>query len=280
MNQPNTAPTAARKLLLIDGLNVVRRVYEAIPAPDSPEKAEGALKSSLASMRNSIRLHRPSHLLVAFDYGGATWRHQISGGAYRANRKPMAQDLRDALEHFYPTLWNDHGIANTSRKGFEADDIIATVARRWLASPAGARGDSVVVQSTDKDLCQLVAEGVEVYDHFQQEYRHRPWIEAKFGVGPELLGDYLALTGDSVDGVEGVPGVGPKTAAKLLNEHGSLEAVLAAAPGFKGKLREKFMANLETARLARQLVTLADNVELGLTWASILAPRLPAKEGA
>jgi DNA polymerase-1 len=277
MSQTNQSSQPERKLLLIDGLNVVRRVYEAIPAADSPEKAEGALKSSLSSIMNSIRLHRPSHLLVAFDYGGTNWRHQLSGGTYRANRKPMPQVLRDALDGFYSKLWSEHGIANLSREGLEADDIIAIVARRWLASSAGSARSCVIVQSTDKDLCQLVAEGVEVYDHFKQEYRHRSWIKAKFGVDPELLGDLLALTGDSVDGIKGVPGVGAKTAAKLLNEYGSLDAIIAAAPSFKGKLRANLMASIDLVRLSRRLIDFAQDVELGLTWSSILAPQLPTR---
>lgn len=278
MEHNNPAPDVERTLLLVDGLNVVRRVYEAIPAPDSPEKAEGALKSSLSSILNQVRLHRPSHMLVAFDYGGSNWRHQISP-SYREGRKPMPQPLRDALDGFYLKLWNEHGIANTSVEGYEGEDIIATVARRWLGAQHN-RVARLIVTSTDKDLCQLVADGAEVYDPFGKVWRNRAWIQEKFGVPPERVGDLLALMGDSVDGISGVPGVGPKTAAKLLSEFSSLEAVLEAAPSFKGALRDKFMANLDQARLCRQLVTLADQIELGLTWNSLRAPQLPAKGAA
>jgi protein Xni len=268
MEQQSEYPT----LLQIDGLNIVRRVYEAIPADDSVQKVEGALKSSLSSILRALREHRPTHALASFDTGGPNWRHQIYP-EYRAGRKPMAQVLRDALPDFELKLWNDYGLANIAAVGVEADDVIAAVHARWI----GSRGENSrsIVLSTDKDLCQLVATGAEVRDHFKNEWHDTAWIRLKFGVNPAQLGDFLALTGDASDGVPGVPGVGGKTAAKLLNEHGTLDAVLAAAPSIKGALGAKLQQHAELARTSRLLVSFKTDVGLGLTWNSMLAPCVP-----
>ena len=137
-------------------------------------------------------------------------------------------------------------------EGYEADDLIASYART-----ARAAGEEVLVVSSDKDLMQLVGDGVQMWDPMKQKEIGRDEVVERFGVGPELVRDALALIGDTSDNVPGVPGIGPKTAAQLLQEHGSLEGLLAHADAIKQpKRREALLANAEQARLAYQLVAL------------------------
>lgn len=251
-------------LLLIDGLNIVRRVYEANPAPDSVDKAQVALRNALSSFRNALRKHRPTHVLALFDCAGKTWRHELYP-AYHSTRKPMAQELRDGLPAFYADLTRQWGIPTISKEGYEADDLIGTTLTRWLEKPRGP----VKVLSNDKDLLYFVSVGAMVMDHFggdEAPWRDRDFVHAKFGVQPELILDFHALVGDSVDDVPGVDGVGEKTAARWLNEYGSLEGVLENADRIKGKVGENLRKQADLARLCRQLVAMKTDVTLGLTW--------------
>lgn len=250
-------------LLLADGLNIVRRVYEANPAPDSPEKADGAVRSSLASFRRALVEHRPTHFLAAFDHGGQTWRHDLYP-QYKADRKPMPPDLLARIPDIQEQL-SAMGLAHCSVPGVEADDVIPTVGLHWKRTRPGR----VIVLSTDKDLAVLLPAGIEIRDHFKPEWRDAAWVQAKFGVPPSLLGDFLALMGDSTDGIPGVPGVGQKTAAKLLLEYGSLEALLARAGEVKGKIGESLRASMAEARISKQLVSFKTDLTLGLTWRSL-----------
>lgn len=258
------------KLLLIDGLNILRRCYEANPAMDSVEKAESAASVALQSMKRGLREHRPTHCLVIFDADGPNWRHALYP-EYKAHRKPMSPFLQDEL-----LLMNDRmhesGWALMSMAGEEADDSL------WgVAKAARDEGEEVVVLSTDKDLVRLVALGAQVYNHFNREWRDLAWCQAKFGVHPEQLTDYLALMGDSTDGIPGVDGVGAKTAAKLLVEHGTLEAVLDAARAGQvaGKVGERLVAQRELALLSKKLADLRSNFSpLDLWWDELEAPVL------
>lgn len=251
-------------LLLIDGLNIVRRVYEANPAPDSPEKLEGALRSAHNSFKRALKEHTPTHVLAPFDAGGSTWRHDLYPD-YRKDRKPMPALLQEALPAFKAELTAQLGIYTVAPPGVEADDTLVAVARCWRKHYPE---HPVTLLSTDKDLAVLAAEGVRVYDHFKGEVRDNAWVEAKFGIQATQLLDYLALMGDSVDGVPGVAGVGAKTAARLLTTYGSLEAVL-ALPAGTDKAADKVLAQADLARLSRQLVSFKPDIELGLTFKMI-----------
>jgi len=251
------------RLLLIDGNNIVRRIYEAQPVDDSPEKAQRALLSSVSSFRRALKEHSPTHVLAAFDHGGPTWRHALLQD-YHGTRKPMPQPLKEIM----PTILTQIqalDVPTLSLPGVEADDVIATAARRWLTESRGA----VTVVSTDKDLTTLVAEGVSVWDHFAKVWRDEQWIQRKFGVTAAQLQDYLALSGDSSDNVPGVPGVGPKTAAKWLNQYGSLDQLLAQGESVPGKIGEVLRANLDKLQLARQLVAFKTDLTLGITWRAL-----------
>ena len=248
------------RLLAIDGLNIVRRVYEASPEPDSAEKADIALRHALSSFKNLINGHAPTHILPAFDFGGPTWRHALYAG-YRAARTPMPAALREALPGFYDKLAG-FGLTVLAVPGVEADDVIGTAVMRWLHE---GRGDAVVA-STDKDLHGLIAYGALVWDHFKGEWHDRAWVERKFGVPPELLPDLLALMGDVTDSIPGVSKVGLKTGAKLLCAYGNLDAVMAGAGILKGPLGERLRKEREILYLSRQLVQLKTDVQLGVTW--------------
>ena len=248
------------RLLAIDGLNIVRRVYEASPEPDSDLKAEIALRHALSSFRHLINGHEPTHVLPAFDFGGRTWRHDLYAG-YREGRAPMPDPLRAALPGFYDTLAKI-GLQPVSLPGVEADDVIGTAVMRWLNE---GRGDAVVA-STDKDLHCLIAHGALVWDHFKSEWHDAAWVENKWGVPPEQLPDLLALMGVATDSIPGVSRVGQKTAARLLRTYGTLDAIMAGAGILKDTLGETLRKEREMLYLSRQLVQLKTDVKVGVSW--------------
>jgi protein Xni len=248
------------RLLAIDGLNIVRRVYEASPEPDSDLKADIALRHALSSFRHLINGHEPTHVLPAFDFGGRTWRHDLYEG-YREGRAPMPDPLRAALPGFYDTL-TKIGLLPVSLPGVEADDVIGTAVMRWLNE---GRGDAVIA-STDKDLHCLIAHGALVWDHFKGEWHDSAWVENKWGVPPELLPDLLALMGDATDSIPGVSRVGQKTAARLLRTYGTLDAIMSGAGILKDTLGETLRKEREMLYLSRQLVQLKTDVKVGVSW--------------
>lgn len=249
-------------LLAIDGLNLARRVYEANRAEDSVEKAETAVRSIRQSLKRALQEHRPSHVLVAVDAGGPTWRHLLTP-SYKSGRKPMPEPLREALSKLWDHL-SHHRWHVVARVGVEADDVLssAAVQAQEAAVPC-------TVLSTDKDLLFLLSHGAKVYNHFERSWRDAAWCESKMGIRPEQVLDWLALKGDPVDGIEGIVGVGDKTAAALLREHGTLEHVLeqAAANQIGGKLGLKLKEGASVARAARRLTALKTNCFVdGLPW--------------
>lgn len=252
------------KLLAIDGMHIVRRIYEAHPETDPLEKVASALAHALANFRNLVRTHQPTHLLAAFDYRGVTWRHEIHP-AYRQNRTPMPGELRDALPGFYDKL-AAAGMHVLNVPGVEADDVIATAVTRWLAEQRG----EAIVASNDKHLHVLIAQGALLWDSFKGEWHDAAWVEQKFGVGPDKLAELLALAGDSADGIPGVSKVGVKTAAKLLQAYGSLEGIMAGAGILKGSLGERLRQDREQLALSRRLVALKTDVTLGVSWNTLM----------
>lgn len=201
---------------------------------------------------------RPERICVVFDAPGKTFRDDLDGG-YKANRQQAPDDLKIQFPYFRP-LTEALAWPVLAIPGFEADDVIATVTRA-----ARERDWEVVIYSGDKDLMQLVGDGVTVIDAMRNITYDRDRVVAKFGVGPDKLRDYLALVGDTSDNVPGVAGVGQKTAAKLLSDHGSVDGILAGVDAMRGKLRERFSdpEQLSRLELSRKLVTLVDDVDLG-----------------
>lgn len=209
---------------------------------------------------------KPERICVVFDAPGPTFRDDLDDG-YKAHRSEAPDDLKVQFPYFRP-LTEALSWPVLAVPGVEADDVIATLAAR-----ARERDWEVVIYSGDKDLMQLVGDGVVVIDAMRNITYDRARVEEKFGVPPERLGEFLALVGDTSDNVPGVAGVGQKTAAKLLGEHGSLDKLLAQAHTLRGKLAERFAdpEQLERLALSRKLVTLVNDVDLGCELDTLVA---------
>ena len=248
-------------LYLVDGSGYIFRAYHQLPPLTNrhgqPVGAVYGYTTMLWKLAEELgQAEGPTHLAVILDKGSHTFRNDMYD-QYKANRPPAPEDLvpqfpmiRDATRAFsLPCIEED---------GYEADDIIASYTRAAVAA-----GWHVTIVSSDKDLMQLIQPGVDMYDTMKNERRGPDYVVGKFGVQPDRLGDVLALMGDSVDNVPGVPGIGPKTAAKLITEYGGLEAALEAAPSMKkSKMQENLIAHADMARLSRKLVALHDAMDL------------------
>ncbi|MCI5096273.1 MAG: DNA polymerase I [Rhodobacteraceae bacterium] len=249
-------------LHLIDGSAFIFRAYHALPP--LTRKYDGLPVGAVAGFCNMLQRYvedstgpdAPTHVAVIFDHSGKSFRNDLYD-LYKANRPPAPEDLRpqfpltrDATRAF--------NIACKEIEGFEADDIIATLACR--AREAGGR---VTIISSDKDLMQLVGDGVEMLDAMKNKRIGRDGVHEKFGVGPERVVDVQALAGDSVDNVPGAPGIGIKTAALLINEYGSLEELLDRAEEIKQpKRRQTLIEKRDQIELSKKLVQLDCDMEL------------------
>ncbi len=249
-------------LYLVDGSGYIFRAYHRLPPLTNkhgePVGAVYGYTSMLWKLADEVHAaDGPTHMAVILDKSSKTFRNDLYP-KYKAQRPPPPEDLvpqfpmiRDATRAF--------SLPCIETEGLEADDIIACYAKAALA-----QGWEVTIVSSDKDLMQLIEPGLDMYDTMNNRRLGAEHVAEKFfGITPAQLGDVLALMGDSVDNVPGVPGVGPKTAAKLILEHGDLESVLAAAEGMKkGKLRDNLIEHAEMARLSKVLVSLKCDVAL------------------
>ncbi|MCL9997829.1 MAG: DNA polymerase I [Erythrobacter sp.] len=252
-------------LYLVDGSSYIFRAYHRLPPLTNPEGTPVGAVYGYTTMLWKLAADLdaadgPTHLAVILDASGVSFRNDLYA-LYKANRPEPPEDLkpqfpliRDATRAF--------SLPCIEVEGLEADDLIATYARR-----AQERGWDVTIVSSDKDLMQLIGErdGARI-DMLDTMKNQRIWlaeVEEKFGVGPELVGDVLALMGDSVDNVPGIFGIGPKTASKLIAEHGSLTAALDSAPAMKpSKLRDRLIEGRGDAELSKVLVTLKEDCDL------------------
>ncbi|MBX3453425.1 DNA polymerase I [Ferrovibrio sp.] len=257
------ADAAPHRLYLIDGSGYIFRAYHALPpltrkSDGMPVGAVSGFCNMLASLRERAEADgRLSHMAVIFDAGRVTFRNEIYP-AYKANRDETPEDL---TPQFAPIKQATRAFALPAieMEGFEADDLIATYARM-----ARLRGMEVVVVSSDKDLMQLVREGVSLFDPMKNRPIGPTEVMEKFGVSPDKVVDVQALAGDSTDNVPGVPGIGVKTAAELINAYGDLDSLLARAGEIKQpKRRETLLTNADKARVSRELVKLKDDVTVG-----------------
>ena len=250
-------------LHLIDGSAYIFRAYHALPP--LTRKSDGLPVGAVAGFCNMISRYvdgngsskdAPTHVAVIFDHSSKTFRNAIYPD-YKANRPPPPEDLRPQfpLTREASRAFN---LATIEVEDYEADDIIATLAR--AAREAGGR---VTIISSDKDLMQLVGNGVEMFDPMKNKAIGVPEVEEKFGVPPARVVDVQALAGDSVDNIPGAPGIGLKTAALLINEYGDLDTLLARAGEIKQpKRREALVENADKIRMSRALVTLKDDTPL------------------
>ena len=253
-------PDAGRpNLVLIDGSGYIFRAFHALPpmtrADGTPVNAVFGYTNMLARF---LAGHVGTHLAVVFDAGSATFRNRIYD-QYKAHRPdppselvPQFRLMREATAAF--------GVASVEMEDWEADDLIAAYAKA-----AAETGWTVTIVSSDKDLMQLVRPGVSMLDPIKQKPIGPDEVMEKFGVTPDRVVDVQALMGDSVDNVPGVPGIGPKNAAELINQYGSLEAVLEAAPAMKpSKRRDNLIAYREAALVSKKLVQLCDDAPMPL----------------
>ncbi len=245
-------------LVIVDGLNLIRRVHAAVqPTPPQELDVSRLLQSCQSSLGRLLRHTHFSHALCVMDASDASWRHQLYPD-YKAGRDPMPESLRHALAEVL-AAFQDLGVKSVHKDGFEADDVIATIAKRVTAS-----GGRVTIASTDKSFCQLLPDGVRVYDHFSDRYLDEDYVLQRFEVEPARLATLLALTGNTSVNVPGVRSVGIRTAAALIREYGDLDAILAAAESMQGHVGSRLRADADAARLAMRLLTLRTDVELGL----------------
>ncbi|WP_419834977.1 5'-3' exonuclease H3TH domain-containing protein [Endozoicomonas atrinae] len=254
------APT----LLLIDALNLIRRIHAAIPSrdpqADESQQVDGALSATISSVQRAIKECNPSHILIVFDGDPPTWRHQLLPG-YKAQRKPMPTALRQRLVEFN-NAFRKMGLMTFRRNGIEADDVIGAITHKAIAAKV-----KTVILSTDKAYRQLLDSPLVLQrDHFQKENFDRSSVSAEYGIPPEKLLDYWGIAG--VGDVPGVEGVGKKGARELLNRFGSLQAIFESEREHEEKTKgalKKVLAQREQAELSLRLATLQYDVELGLS---------------
>ncbi len=250
------APWGATPLILVDGSSYLFRAFHALPPLSTSDgRPTGAVRGVIAMLKRLAKDYEGSPIAVVFDAKGETFRDRMYAD-YKANRPPMPDDLRSQIEPVHEII-AALGIPLLIVDDVEADDVIGT-----LASEATRLKREVVVSTSDKDMAQLVSDHVSLVNTMTDTRLDRDGVKDKFGVYPEQIVDYLALVGDSVDNIPGVPKVGPKTAAKWLAEYGTLEEVMANADKIGGKIGENLRASLDFLPLSKVLSTIKCDVHL------------------
>ena len=243
-------------IILVDGSSYLYRAYHALPPlTTSKNQPTGAIKGVISMIKRVLIDHPDSPLAVVFDAKGKTFRHDMYP-EYKANRPPMPEDLIQQIEPIHRII-SLMGIKLIIIPGVEADDVIGT-----LAEQARKKKLNTVISTGDKDMTQLVNDNVSVVNTMSGELLDENGVMNKFGVGPELITDYLALIGDKSDNVPGVDKVGPKTAVKWLKEYKNIEGIKKNAESISGKVGESLRSSLETLDLAHELVKIKTDVPL------------------
>ena len=263
----NNAPP--KTLLLVDGSSYLYRAFHAMPdlraVPGDPTSAPTGAIRGMINMLQSLRKEVPAqYAACVFDAKGPTFRDDLYP-QYKAHRSPMPDDLRAQIEPIHEVV-RLMGWKVLDVPGVEADDVIGT-----LAVTAARHGIEVIVSSGDKDLAQLVNSHITIIDTMNGRRRDVAGVTTEFGVPPNLMVDYQTLVGDAIDNVPGVPKVGPKTAAKWLQEYGSLDAIVAQADAIKGAVGENLRKSLDWLPTGRKLLTIKTDCDLN-GW----VPDLPA----
>lgn len=251
------------RLHLVDGSSYLFRAFHALPPlTSSSGEPTGAMFGVLNMLRKLLTDHKPKLCAVIFDASGKTFRNDLYQD-YKANRPPMPADLRVQLEPLLEMI-EAMGFPLLRVPGVEADDVIGT-----LATQAAGEGRGCLISTSDKDMAQLVDGNVELENTMSDTHLDVAGVKNKFGVEPEKIVDYLALIGDKIDNVPGVDKVGPKTAAKWLDQHGDLDGVIANADSIKGKIGDNLRDALDHLPLSRELVTIKRDVELDVAPADL-----------
>ncbi|MYD78364.1 MAG: DNA polymerase I, partial [Gammaproteobacteria bacterium] len=249
--------TPSKSLYLIDGTAYVYRAFHSTDLSTSSGEPTGAVYGVGNMLRRVIREHEPDYLVAVFDAKGKTFRHDLYE-EYKANRPPMPDDLRsqyDLIKEMVVAM----GIKSISIPGVEADDVIGT-----LATAACEAGLTTYISSSDKDLTQLVNERVTVIDDMRGTELGPSQVKEKFGVRPDQIIDYLSLVGDTSDNIPGVPLVGPKTAAKWLSAHDSVDNIINISNTLPGKAGENFRNAIPQLQMSKDLVSLKLDVDVEL----------------
>jgi DNA polymerase-1 len=249
----------ARKLLLVDGSSYLYRAFHALP-PLTSSKGEptGAVLGVVNMLNKLMKEESPQRVAVVFDAPGRTFRDDLFD-QYKAHRTPMPDDLRSQLQPLLEAV-AALGLPLLRVAGVEADDVIGT-----LAIQGAAAGFDVLISTGDKDMAQLVNERISLVNTMSNSRFDRVGVKAKFDVFPEQIVDYLALVGDSSDNIPGITGVGPKTAAKWLNQYRTLDGLIAHAADIPGKVGENLRGELTALELSRKLATIDTAVTLEVT---------------
>ena len=256
MNESASSSDTLPTLLLVDGSSYLYRAFHAMPDLRGPQgEPTGAMHGMVNMLRRLREQVRAEHAVCVFDAKGPTFRDEWYAD-YKANRPSMPDDLRTQIEPIHEIV-KLLGWPILEVPGIEADDAIGTLARVGAAS-----GHRVVISTGDKDMAQLVNDKVTLVNTMTDETLDDAGVQAKFGVPPKLIIDYLTLIGDTVDNVPGVEKVGPKTAVKWIAEHGSLDGVIAAATSIKGVVGENLRKALDWLPQGRRLITIVTDCDL------------------
>ena len=258
---PIAEPLEGQTIYVIDAFALIYQVFYAMPNFSAPNgQPVGAVHGFIRDMANLLEHCQPDYLVCAFDAPGDTFRHEMYD-QYKATRDPMPDDLRSQVP-IIRRLLEAMAIPSFSIPGYEADDILATIARQ-----AEERGCNCLLVTSDKDCRQLITDRVQMYNIRKDAVFDAKALMESWGVRPEQVVDFQSLVGDSVDNIPGVPQIGPKTACELLEKYGTLEAVLDHAEEVTAKKRrENLLAGRETAMLSRQLVKLDADVPVEMDW--------------
>jgi DNA polymerase-1 len=252
--------TASPDLVLVDGSSYVYRAYHALPTRLTNAQGEptGAVLVVLNMLQKFLKDYQPRRIAVVFDAPGKTFRDELFT-AYKAHRPTMPDELRAQIEPLLSII-RAQGLPLLRVAGVEADDVIGTLACR-----AAQAGQSVLISTGDKDMAQLVNDSITLINTMNDSRLDRAGVKTKFDVYPEQIIDYLALIGDSSDNIPGIEKVGPKTGAKLLQQFGSLDGLVAHVAEIPGKVGENLRAGLATLELSRRLATIRTDLELPLS---------------
>ena len=244
-------------LALVDGSNYIYRAYYGIPAlTNSKGFPTNAIYGFTTMLMKLLRDLAPDYIVVTFDLKGPTTRHGEFED-YKATRKPMPDDLIPQVP-FIKDVVRGFSVCVLEKQGIEADDLIGT-----LTIKAGEKGWRTAIISGDKDLMQLISDSVTMVDTMKDKTYDAAAVKEKFGVGPDKVAEILGLMGDTSDNIPGVPGIGPKTAHRLIEEYGSVEAVIENAEKLHNvKLRESFRQYADQARLSRQLALIRTDIDI------------------
>ncbi len=245
-------------LVLVDGSSYVYRAFHALPPlTNSRGEPTGAVYGVLNMLLKFVKDYQPQCIAVVFDASGRTFRDELFA-EYKANRPPMPDDLRSQIKPLLEII-QAQGLPILRIEGVEADDVIGTLACR-----ASKAGKTVLISTGDKDMAQLVDGSITLINTMSNSTLDRNGVKTKFDVFPEQIIDYLALVGDSSDNIPGIEKVGPKTAAKWLNQYQTLDNLVANAAQISGKVGDNLRAGLQTLELSKKLATIHTDLELPL----------------